>query len=211
MKLKHTRNRWSDNDCGNSVEKKKFCIKQRDSYAREDEGCEQKRVIFDTKDFKCRQCGLFVCAGREYSGVNNRNHCPRCLWSKHVDQYTPGDRKAVCCSRMEPLGLTVKEVNKKFAGECTGELMLIHRCTGCGKISINRIAADDDTRSIHRLYLFSLEMEPAIRLRLVGEGIRVLTARDSAVVQAQLFGRCEEISEMAIRGVREPVVLLEVL
>jgi len=37
-----------------------------------------------------------------------------------------GDRKSTCLSSMEPLGLTIKRDGS--------ELMIVHRCTGCGKI-----------------------------------------------------------------------------
>ncbi len=94
--------------------------------------------------FKCVSCKSWVSASRESSGVVHRNHCPVCLVSLHVDLNKAGDRRAACRSRMVALGLTFKKVNKRYPGEGLGELMLIQRCTGCGKISINRIAADDN-------------------------------------------------------------------
>jgi hypothetical protein len=60
--------------------------------------------------------------------------------------------------------------------------MLVHRCTECGKLSINRIAADDDGD----LMLTLLE-QPAIA-ELESAGIHLLTAADIAKVQTQLFG-----------------------
>jgi uncharacterized Zn finger protein len=41
-----------------------------------------------------------------------------------------------CGARMEPIGLTFKK---------DGELMIVHQCLNCGKISPNRIAGDDNT------------------------------------------------------------------
>ena len=89
-------------------------------------------------------CKSWVSSSREACGVNHRNHCPFCLVSLHVDQTRAGDRRSACRSRMVAIGLTFKKVSKRYPGEGQGELMLIHRCTGCGKISINRIAADDN-------------------------------------------------------------------
>ena len=37
--------------------------------------------------FQCGHCRNFVNAEPFISGVKNRNHCPCCLWSKHVDLY----------------------------------------------------------------------------------------------------------------------------
>ena len=158
-------------------------------YDPEFEGHEkQKRVIYDTQNFKCSNCGFFVSADRGLSGVNNRNHCPRCLWSLHVDLNKAGDRKAECRSRMQPVGLTVKQTSKRYGDEKQGELMLIHSCTGCGKISINRIAADDDVIAIYNLYLHSHLDEEIVKTALEPEGIYMLTARDLTIVYAQLFG-----------------------
>lgn len=64
-----------------------------------------------------------------------RNHCPACLWSKHVDRDGPGDRMSACGGMMEPVGLDQR------GGK--GWLVL-HRCTLCGKSIPNRAAPDDD-------------------------------------------------------------------
>jgi hypothetical protein len=144
------------------------------------------RVIYDTQDFKCRNCGFFVTANRELSGVNNRNHCPRCLWSRHMD-ITPGDRRSDCLSRMEPAGLSVKQVIKKY-GSANGELMVIHFCTGCEKVSINRIAADDDPHVLLGIYEASLNLPVDLSRRLNKDNIRILQLGDREIVQTQLFG-----------------------
>jgi len=148
----------------------------------------QGRVIVDTQDFKCQQCGAFVSADRVLSGVNNRNHCPLCLWSHHVDQVTPGDRKATCKSRMQPVGLTLKHTLKRYGLDKGGELMLIHCCTGCGKHSINRIAADDDPQAVYQVFRRSLDLGEKIVWQLNDEGILLLGARDLTVVYSQLYG-----------------------
>ncbi len=54
---------------------------------------------------------------------------------------------------MKPIGLTFKwEGVDKYNNLREGELMLIHECTGCGKISINRIAADDNEETILKVF-----------------------------------------------------------
>ena len=67
-------------------------------------------------------------------GANNRNHCPHCLSSIHLDNI-PGDRSADCGGIMEPISIYVRP---------DGEWALIHRCKKCGELKINRIAADDN-------------------------------------------------------------------
>ncbi len=161
--------------------------KQREKHNRSQE--KKARVIYDTESFKCRQCGFFVTVNREISGVNNRNHCPRCLYSRHVDLFTPGDRRADCMSRMGPIGLTQKQVQKRYGSKDQGELMLVHRCTGCGKYSINRIAADDDERCIHNMFLESWKLPQEEKKQLELVGIHVLGIDDLPMVYDQLFGR----------------------
>lgn len=141
------------------------------------------------KQFRCQNCGLLVSTDPELAGVQNRNHCPNCLWSKHVDLNKAGDRKATCQARMQPIGLTVKQNGKKYsASGARGELMLIHRCTACARISINRIAADDAAGQIYRLYRISFDMEERLRQILVEQGIHLLQAADLTTVFSQLFG-----------------------
>ena len=52
------------------------------------------------ESFCCIHCKQRVSTHREASGVNNRNHCPYCLTSRHVDLNKPGDRRATCLSKM---------------------------------------------------------------------------------------------------------------
>lgn len=132
--------------------------------------------------FKCCNCRMQVVL-HALMGTANRNHCNMCLWSKHVDE-KKGDRKAVCQAGMKPVGLTFKVEG----GGRTGEIMLIHTCTGCHKISINRIAADDIDYEIISLFRRSLGMEFALRRRLVGGGILPADKADLRSVVSQLYG-----------------------
>lgn len=83
-------------------------------------------------EFVCSSCGRLVVP--EGAGTRHRNHCPHCLASLHVDTI-PGDRAADCGGRMEAIGVWVRK---------DGEWAIIHRCTRCGHLSSNRVAADDN-------------------------------------------------------------------
>jgi hypothetical protein len=196
MKNKYAWIRQNDDDCDDPFEKMTLSGNRHDTENHNYTEGKQSRVIYDTQNFKCRNCGLFVIANRELSGVNNRNHCPRCLWSRHMDLLTAGDRKSECKSRMEPIGLTCKQTNKRYGMNVDGELMLIHRCIGCDKVSINRIAADDDIQAISQVYQKSLLLEMDIREILSEEGVFLLGAHDSSRVYRQLFGLSGELHEM---------------
>ncbi|NTV44587.1 MAG: RNHCP domain-containing protein [Candidatus Yonathbacteria bacterium] len=79
------------------------------------------------EDFICAQCGARV------SGDGYTNHCPVCLWSKHVDVY-PGDRASSCGGLMCPETMFV-----------TGsERTITHRCVVCGHKKNNRVASNDN-------------------------------------------------------------------
>ena len=86
------------------------------------------------ESFVCQNCGATV------DGNGYTNHCPRCLWSKHVD-VTPGDRASTCSGGMEPV--TVAQEH--------GEYIITHRCTSCGHEKRNRRAADDDFEALVRI------------------------------------------------------------
>jgi hypothetical protein len=140
-----------------------------------------------TSDFKCKHCRQYVSTDPVLSGVNNRNHCPYCLWSRHMDLYRPGDRLSACKSEMRPIGVTLKRERKKY-GRQQGELMLVHQCTDCGSLSINRIAADDDAETIFSIYQASLVLNTRDQARIEQAGIQILREADLAIVRARLFG-----------------------
>ncbi|GAA1454146.1 RNHCP domain-containing protein [Nesterenkonia lacusekhoensis] len=85
--------------------------------------------------FECIHCRRSI---PKHSAGSYRNHCPRCLWSRHVD-IMPGDRAAECGAEMEPIG--VDHSGKKG-------YILIHRCTACGAQDRNRLAPDDDMDAV---------------------------------------------------------------
>jgi len=138
--------------------------------------------------FICRHCNLYVPCAAIIAGVQNRNHCPGCLWSRHLDGLNAGDRLAGCRATMRPIGLTTKRCRNKYASERDGELMIIHRCTVCPKIVINRIAADDSAAALFELFEDSCASSAALQAELGSIGVSILTARDANLVRRRLFG-----------------------
>jgi len=86
------------------------------------------------EDFVCEVCGLAV------QGTGYTNHCPRCLWSKHVDVF-PGDRAATCGGLMQPVAVEMR-------GQ---QYVLVHRCTRCGAVRRNKVAKADDFEALLRV------------------------------------------------------------
>ena len=106
--------------------------------------------------FRCRHCRLDV--STVAIGTAHRNHCPNCLWSRHLDD-TPGDRAADCGSAMEPIAVSVR-------GD--GEWVLVHRCTGCEIVHLNQTAGDDNPLILLRLAVRPLS-QPPFPIELIGQ------------------------------------------
>jgi hypothetical protein len=140
-------------------------------------------------DFRCAHCHAIVSSAHVLSGVNNRNHCPYCLWSCHFDLYVAGDRLSACKALMKPIGLTLKRGRNKYQREARGELMLIHECVECRTLSINRIAADDDSGSIIFVFQESLTLNHELHTLFMQYGIMPLGIEDNEIVHTQLYGR----------------------
>ncbi len=89
--------------------------------------------------FICRNCGAPVNSWAP--GTRQRNHCPYCLFSLHVD-IKPGDRRELCRGIMEPIGLWPRE---------GGDTSILHRCRKCGALRSNRLAGDDNDERLRHL------------------------------------------------------------
>lgn len=85
----------------------------------------------ENQSFTCVHCHDQVTS---LSNGSYRNHCPSCLWSRHVDADVPGDRASPCGGPMMPLRL-VQPRGKRIA--------VRHRCLRCGAESTNRLSYDD--------------------------------------------------------------------
>ena len=138
--------------------------------------------------FICSHCGAIIYTQPMISGVQNRNHCPYCLSSRHVDHAQAGDRLSACRGIMQPVGLTVKPSRNKYGKNISGELMLIHRCRDCGKLSINRLAADDQVDRLMEIFISSVDTEVHLLHQLSENGIHMLTQDDFTLVECQLIG-----------------------
>jgi hypothetical protein len=143
-------------------------------------------------DFRCAHCGYIVSSAHWLSGVNNRNHCPYCLWSCHLDLYVAGDRLSACKAPMQPVALTTKRSRNKYS-RGHGELMLVHLCTDCGDVSINRIAADDDADILLEVFNASLALPIRTRNLLLEAEIDILPSESLPQLQFQLFGVSTQI------------------
>ena len=86
-----------------------------------------RKFIRTVENFVCEHCGASV-VGNGYT-----NHCPKCLYSKHVD-INPGDRASSCGGLMAPV-----EIQQK-----NGEFVILHRCEKCGFERKNKVCDGDD-------------------------------------------------------------------
>ncbi len=123
---------------------------------RAERGGRAKRAGRQVESFRCVHCRMDISTSAP--GTLHRNHCPSCLWSRHVDD-APGDRAADCQASMEPIAMTVR-------GD--GEWVLIHRCNGCGVLHANRIAGDDNPLLLLRIAVRPLAQPPFPLDRLAG-------------------------------------------
>lgn len=87
--------------------------------------------------FVCENCGKQV----PILGYSCRNHCPYCLYSKHVD-INPGDRAETCQGLLKPIQV---ELDSKKG------YVIIYRCQKCGAIRKNKFAQDDNMDLIIKL------------------------------------------------------------
>lgn len=86
------------------------------------------------EDFTCEQCG------HEVVGNGYTNHCPKCLWSKHVDE-NPGDRQHQCQGLMAAMGAFQKN----------GQWYISHTCQRCGLEKANKVVEEDDFTKVIEL------------------------------------------------------------
>lgn len=99
--------------------------------------------------FTCAYCGLEVLP-LENGSV--RNHCPKCLYSIHVD-INPGDRASNCGGLLEPID--VEHSGKKG-------WVVVHRCQKCGEIRRNKAALDDPNQPDNFEEIIRLSSNPKL-------------------------------------------------
>ena len=94
------------------------------------------------EEFICENCGEKV----SKLGYTSRDHCPHCLYSKHVDNM-PGDREAECRGLLKPIQV---ELDSKKG------YVIIYKCKKCGAIRKNKAADDDDKDLLIKLTVCNL-------------------------------------------------------
>lgn len=95
-----------------------------------------KNFTMRDEAFICEHCGQEV----NPLGYTARDHCPHCLYSKHVD-IMPGDRENTCKGLLKPVGI------EKFKDT----YKILYQCTKCNQQHKNIVASDDDMDLIIKL------------------------------------------------------------
>ena len=105
----------------------------------------RRNPIRNDENFVCENCHADVSA----HGRTARNHCPFCLYSKHVDD-VPGDRMAKCGGLMAPK--TAVRVKQRW--------VLVHECQRCGFERKNQVLDDGDTPDDMQRIAMLFQQEP---------------------------------------------------
>lgn len=91
--------------------------------------------------FLCEKCWKKVSKHPSWSA---RNHCPFCLYSKHLDKDFPWDRASSCWSLMQAIWKDYHK-NKWW--------MIVHQCCECWKKIPNMLARDDAIEIFAELWM----------------------------------------------------------
>ena len=86
------------------------------------------------ENFTCKKCGEKVI------GDGYTNHCPKCLWSKHVD-VNPGDRASTCQGLMRPVKVEMEK----------GEYVLTYQCVKCNFLRRKKVEKEDNFEEVIRI------------------------------------------------------------
>lgn len=92
---------------------------------------EPRRFIKTVENFICDQCGATVI------GNGFTNHCPVCLFSKHVD-INPGDRRETCEGIMVPVSVL----------QDSDGWIIIHECARCKARKRKRAEPNDNFEAL---------------------------------------------------------------
>lgn len=99
-----------------------------------------KKFKMIDEEFICENCGKEI----QKLNYTARDHCPYCLYSKHVDIF-PGDRANTCMGLMKPVGIEKYKNTYK----------IIYKCSKCKQIHKNIMATDDNYDLIVKYSVFS--------------------------------------------------------
>ena len=95
-----------------------------------------KKFTMRDEEFICENCQKKV----EKLNYTARDHCPYCLYSKHVD-INPGDRQNTCQGLLKPISI------EKFKST----YKIIYKCQNCHQLHKNIMANDDNYNKIIEL------------------------------------------------------------
>lgn len=95
-----------------------------------------KTFTMRDEEFFCLNCGKKV-SKLNYTA---RDHCPYCLYSRHVD-INPGDRLNDCKGLLKPIAI------EKFKDS----YKIVYKCDKCNQVHKNIMATDDDMNLIIEL------------------------------------------------------------
>lgn len=95
-----------------------------------------KKFTMKDENFICENCGFEV----QKLNYTARDHCPNCLYSKHVD-ILPGDRSNSCHGLLKPIGI------EKFKNT----YKILYQCEKCKELHKNIMANDDNMNLIIKL------------------------------------------------------------
>ncbi len=87
------------------------------------------------EDFKCGHCGEHV------FGNGFTDHCPKCLYSKHVD-VEPGDRASKCRGEMQPVERLMER----------DSVSISYKCMKCGQTKKVVVAPNDSMAVLENLF-----------------------------------------------------------
>lgn len=95
-----------------------------------------KKFTMIDEEFICENCNTEV----KKLIYTARDHCPYCLYSKHVD-INPGDRQNTCHGLLKPISI------EKFKNT----YKIIYKCQKCNQLHKNIMAIDDNYNKIIEL------------------------------------------------------------
>ena len=95
-----------------------------------------KKFTMKDENFICENCDFEV----KKLNYTARDHCPNCLYSKHVD-ILPGDRSNSCLGLLKPISI------EKFKNT----YKILYQCEKCKQIHKNIMANDDNMELIIEL------------------------------------------------------------
>ena len=94
----------------------------------------RRNFLRKKENFICENCG------EEVNGDGYTDHCPKCLWGKHVDEEIPGDRASDCKGLMEPIASQFSISNFQFS--------IKYKCIKCGHIFKVREGKEDEREKL---------------------------------------------------------------